>query len=134
MYFDIDISNINVVTDRQELTPDIYTHRKNSQRPTTISLKNGKFLDNAYYTLISYDTKNRKKEYNFVNYTFFTVPSKTAKFICPYTAETQDQFAHVYPNDIHIQETVITGNAKSGFTIHTSPMSESAFELVEVDE
>lgn len=54
-----------------------------------------------------------------------------------FMTENQDRLSDLSclnTDNVHIQEITVTGNAKSGFTIHTSPMSETAFKSEEVDE
>ena len=64
----------------------------------------------------------------------FTVPTETSKFFYDENQDRLSDLSRLNTDDVHIQEITITGNAKSGFTIDTSPMSEAAFKSEEVEE
>lgn len=141
-YFDIDTTKIRTVMDRKELTPGTFiaTNDWDYQSKNYISLDNGKFKPNVYYLVNSrYPDYEPGEESDFSIFSeydniVFTVPTETSKFFYDENQDRLSDLSCLNTDDVHIQEVTVTGNAKLGFTIHTSPMSEMAFKSEEVDE
>lgn len=141
-YFDIDTTKIRTVMDRKELTPGTFiaTNDWDYQSKNYISLDKGKFKPNVYYLINTrYSDYEPGEELDFSKFSeydnvVFTVPTETSKFFYDENQDRLSDLSCLNTDDVHIQEVTVTGNAKSGFTIHTSPMSEMAFKSEEVDE
>lgn len=137
-YFDIDVSNIEMVIEGEPVKPDTYTRFQKQWVPESISLADGElFKEEAYYLLTSYEHTYRKSEYNSIGRAIFTVDEA-----CNTYQNTHDYGGAVFINgvggvfleEIHIQEITIQGDAKSGFVIQTTPESEEVFEVREGSE
>ncbi|MBQ3462290.1 MAG: copper amine oxidase N-terminal domain-containing protein, partial [Clostridia bacterium] len=65
VYFDIDLSNIELVTEDYIVEPGVYTPFEGQWVPKYITLADGyKFKKDAYYMIVSYDHSYRLPEYN----------------------------------------------------------------------
>lgn len=141
-YFDIDTTKIRTVMDRKELTPGTFiaSNDWDYKSKNYISLDKGKFKTNTYYLVNSrYSDYEPGEELDFSIFSeydnvVFTVPTETSKFFYDENQDRLSDLSCLNTDNVHIQEITVTGNAKSGFTIHTSPMSETAFKSEEVDE
>ena len=128
--------------DRKELTPGTFiaSNDWDYKSKNYISLDKGKFKTNTYYLVNSrYHDYEPGEELDFSKFSeydnvVFTVPTETSKFFYDENQDRLSDLSCLNTDDVHIQEVTVTGNAKSGFTIHTSPMSEMAFKSEEVDE
>lgn len=130
VYFDIDLSNIELVTEDYTVEPGVYTPFERQWVPQYITLGDGyKFKKGAYYILVSYDHSYRLPEYNHTSHMIIKSEEDTGVF----SNEKHDTFkcGGIDFDDLHIREIIVEGNAKDGFKIHVTPESKEIFEINE---
>lgn len=129
-YFDIDISNIDIVVEGDEINPGTYTRYNKSWGIQEISLAEGeKFEKDCYYILKGTDNKYRDPKYNYSSFEVFKAYASentlSASILAP-----RRSFGVSYLNDIRIRKATIKKNA-DGFTISLTPESTNTFTVVE---
>ncbi len=129
-YFDIDISNIDIVVEGDEINPGTYTRYNKSWGIQEISLAEGeKFEKDCYYILKGTDNKYRDSKYNYSSFEVFKAYASentlSASILAP-----RRSFGVSYLNDIRIRKATIKKNA-DGFTISLTPESTNTFTVAE---
>lgn len=133
-FFDIDISNINMLIEGEEIKPGTYTRFRRQWVPESISLADGQmFKKDAYYLLTSYDNTYRNPKYNAVSRAIFKM-SETSNIFDNSNGKSNLGVGGVYLDEIRIQEIIIKGTAKSGFTLSVTPLSKEIFAVTEGSE
>lgn len=130
VYFDVDLSNIELVTEDYTIEPGVYTPFERQWVPKCITLGDGyKFKRDAYYMLTSYDHDYRLPEYNHTSRMIIKSEEDTDIF----SNEKHDTFkcGGIDFDDMHIREIIIDGNSTDGFKIHVTPESKEIFEIHE---
>ncbi len=123
--FRIDLSGIKVLYDLPPLVPGILKTFERQWVPSELSLAQGSFKKGAFYLIHSYQHRYRKAEYNWDDLCIFTVDKDGPIFLN--SSHYSFNSGGIYTDDAHIQEVVISGNAKEGFVLHLSPESEGHF-------
>ena len=128
VYFDIDLSNIELVTEDYIVEPGVYTPFEGQWVPKYITLADGyKFKKDAYYMIVSYDHSYRLPEYNQTS----RMVIKAQEDADVFSNEKHDTFkgGGIDFDDMHIREIIIDGNSTDGFKIHITPESKGIFEI-----
>jgi hypothetical protein len=123
-FFNIDISNINVVVSGEEMKPGIFTNFVGQWVPETITLEDGqRFKANAYYLISSY--RNGRKPY-----AIFKVNNDT-EIIHNEDGKLSLYSGGLYLEEMRLREIFINGNSDDSFTLLVTPESRTIFKVKE---
>jgi len=123
-FFNIDISNINVIVSGEEMKPGIFTNFVEQWVPETITLEDGQwFRADAYYVITSY--KDGKKRY-----AIFKVNNDT-EIIHNEEGELHPYGGGLFLEEMRLREILINGNSDDGFTLLVTPESRTIFKVKE---
>ena len=144
-FFNIDISNINVVISGEEMKSGIFTRFVGQWVPEIITLEDGQlFMANAYYLIISYldtyrelELKNsyalltgKELELNRNSYAIFKVANDT-DIIRNEDRQLNLNSGGLYLEEMHLRKILINGNSYDGFTLLVTPESKNIFKVEE---
>jgi hypothetical protein len=139
-FFNIDISNINVVISGDEMKPGIFIRFVGQWVPEIITLEKGQwFRGNAFYLLSSYRKPNQQEDEIFkklninpekIRYAIFKVNNDT-EIIHNEDRKLDLNSGGLYIGEIRLREILINGNSHNGFTLLVTPESRSMFEVRE---
>jgi hypothetical protein len=122
-FFNIDISNINVVVSGEEMKPGIFTRFVQQWVPETITLEDGQwFKADAYYLISSYKDGR-------TSYAIFKVNNDTE--IIHNEDGKLSLVGTVYLEEMRLREILINGNSHDGFTLLVTPESRNNFKVKE---
>jgi hypothetical protein len=122
-YFNIDISNINVVISGEEMKPGIFTRFEQQWVPETITLEDGQwFSADAYYLISSYEDDRK-------SYAIFKNNNDTE--IIHNEDGKLNLVGTVYLEEMRLREILINGNSHDGFTLLVTPESRNIFKVKE---
>ncbi len=128
IFFDIDLSNIELIRENYTIEPGIYTPFERQWVPQYITLANNySFKKGAYYMLISYNHDYRLPKYNHTSQMIIKSEENTAIF----SNANHDTFkcGGIDFDDMHIREIIIESNLNKNFKIHVSEESNKIFEI-----
>jgi hypothetical protein len=125
-FFNIDISNINVVVSGEEMKPGIFTRFVGQWVPEIITLEDGQwFMANAYYLITSYRELELKK-----SYAIFKVDNDT-NIIHNEDGQLNLNSGGLYLEEMRLRKILINGNSYDGFTLLVTPESKNIFKVEE---
>jgi hypothetical protein len=139
-FFNIDLSNINVVVSGEEMKPGIFTRFVGQWVPETITLEDGQwFKADAYYLISSYRKPNQQEDEIFkklninpgnIRYAIFKVNNDTV-IIHNEDGELYLNSGGLFLEEIRLREILINGNSHDGFTLFVTPESKNVFKVKE---
>jgi hypothetical protein len=122
-FFNIDISNINVVVSGEEMKPGIFTNFVGQWVPETITLEDGQwFRADAYYVITSYKDGKKRCAIFKVNNDTEIIHNEDGKPILVGT---------LFFEEMHLSKILINGNSHDGFTLLVTPESRNIFKVKE---
>ncbi|MBQ4629649.1 MAG: S-layer homology domain-containing protein [Clostridia bacterium] len=125
-YFEVDISNIKIITDGEELSPGKFACRKNSWYTDYITLDGNVFEKGYYYLLRGHEEKFRNDAYNGTSYECFLCEETSDTFI----NQSKGSFGLSVSDRVYISKISVSGDSESGFVITHTPWSSKSFEIV----
>jgi hypothetical protein len=140
-FFNIDISNINVVVSGEEMKPGIFTRFVGQWVPETISLEDGQwFKAGAYYLISSYISQQEDEIYKKLNinnlgkiqYAIFKVNNDT-EIIHNEDGKLDLNCGGLglFLKEMRLREILINSNSHDGFTLFVTPESINVFKVKE---
>jgi hypothetical protein len=141
-FFNIDISNINVVISGEEMKPGIFTRFVRQWVPETITLEDEQwFKADAYYLISSYRKPDQQEDEILKKLNISISPVNTSYAIFKVNKDTEiihNEDGQLYLNsgglfveEMHLREILINSNSHDGFTLFVTPESRNTFKVKE---
>jgi hypothetical protein len=128
-FFNIDISNINVIISGEEMKPGIFKRFAGQWVPETITLEDGQwFITNAYYLITSHGPRHGEPEINETLYPIFKVGRDT-EIIHNEDSKLNLNSGGLRLNELHLRQILI--NSNNGLTLIVTPESKNIFKVEE---
>ena len=143
-FFNIDISNINVVISGEEMKPGTFTRFVGQWVPEIITLEDGQwFMKNAYYLITSsldinqelelkkfYALIGKELELNRNSYAIFKVGNDT-DVIRNENSQLNLNSGNLHLGEMRLRKILVIGNSHDGFTLLVTPESKNVFKVEE---
>jgi hypothetical protein len=128
-FFNVDISNINVIISGEEMKPGIFTRFVGQWVPETITLEEGQlFMANAYYLITSHAPKPEEPEIYETHYAVFKV-DKNTEIIHNEDGKLNLNSGSLLLQEMRLRKVLINGNNCDGFILFVTPESTNIFKV-----